>query len=89
MKRNCPQCLGTISEKTRAKIIRELRKKPKNVSKILADFSLTQPTLSHHLKLLEKIGVVFSKKQGREVYYFLNKKYPCKKCFIFKIPFKD
>ena len=87
-KKSCPKCLHLLGENTRAKIIQQLRKKPKNVSKILANFTLTQPTISHHLKLLERMGIVFSKKQGREIYYYLNKKYPCKKCFLFKIPLK-
>jgi len=87
-KKSCPKCLHLLVENTLAKIIQQLRKKPKNVSKILANFSLTQPTISHHLKLLERMGIVFSKKQGREIYYYLNKKYPCKKCFLFKIPLK-
>ena len=87
-RKSCPKCLGLISEETRAKIIQQLRKKPKNVSKILAGFSLTQPTISHHLKLLKKMRIVSSKKSGREIYYFLNKEYPCKKCFLFKLPFK-
>lgn len=84
----CPQCFNLIGEGTRMKIIQYLRKKPNNVREIGRRFSLTQPTISHHLKVLKKIGMVFSKKKGREIYYFLNKKYPCKKCFLFKIPFK-
>jgi len=87
-KKNCPQCLSLISEGTRAKIIQKLKKAPNKAGKIVEYFSLTQPTISYHLKVLEKMGAVFSKKQGREIYYFLNKKYPCKKCSLFKIPFK-
>jgi len=85
----CPQCLRLIGEGTRVKIIQQLRKKPNNVSEIARrSLPLTQPTISHHLKVLQKIGLVFSRKKGREIYYFLNKKYPCKKCSLFKIPFK-
>ena len=87
-KKICPDCLRLVGDGTRVKIIQQLRKKPHNVSKIEANFSLTQPTISYHLRVLEKIGMVFSKKKGREIYYFLNKKYPCKNCLLFKIPFK-
>lgn len=87
-KKRCPQCLRLIGEETRAKIIQQLRKKPNNVSNIEANFSLTQPTISYHLRVLEGAGVLLSKKQGREIYYFLNKKYPCKNCLLFKIPLK-
>ena len=87
-KRICPECFNLIGEGTRMRIIRYLRKKPNNVKTVAAHFDLTQPTISHHLKVLKKIGIVFSKKSGREIYYSLNKKYPCKKCFLFKIPLK-
>lgn len=87
-KKICSQCFRLIGQSSRLKIIQQLRKKPKNVSQIGADFNLTQPTISHHLKVLEKGGIVFGKKLGREIFYFLNEKYPCKKCNIFKIPFK-
>jgi len=85
----CPQCFRLIGQGSRVRIIQQLRKKPINVSEIAKRlFSLTQPTISHHLKVLEKIGLIFSQKKGREIYYFLNKKYPCKKCHLLKIPFK-
>ena len=87
-KKNCPKCLGLIGDKTRAEIIQQLRKKPNKVGDIEANFALTQPTISYHLKILEKEGILQSKRQGREIYYFLNQKYPCKKCFLFKMPLK-
>jgi DNA-binding transcriptional ArsR family regulator len=84
----CPNCLSLIGENTRTGIIRYLRKKPSKVGEISQCFCLTQPTISHHLKVLKKMGMVLCKKKGREIYYFLNKNYPCKKCSLFKIPFK-
>ncbi|MFH1180812.1 MAG: metalloregulator ArsR/SmtB family transcription factor [bacterium] len=86
-KKNCPSCLKIISEGTRSKIIQQLKRKPSRSGKIGACFCLTQPTISYHMKMLERSGVVSSEKKGREIYYYLNKKYPCKKCFIFKMPF--
>lgn len=87
-KKSCSPCFSLIGGGTRIKIIQQLRKNPQNVSEISANFSLTQPTISYHLKLLEKRGAVCSKKRGREIYYFLNKRYPCKKCSLFEIPLK-
>lgn len=88
MAKKCPHCLGLLGDSTRMKIIQQLKKKPGRVSDLEANFSLAQPTISYHLKILKKSGVVLSKKQGREVYYHLNKKYPCKNCLILKIPLK-
>lgn len=88
MKKTCPHCLRIISEGTRSKIINQLKKKPNKAGSIEDYFSLTQPTISYHLKTLENLGIIFGRKKGREIFYYLNKKYPCKKCLIFKIPFK-
>ncbi len=87
-RKKCPSCLNLLGDNTRTKIIQQLRKKSNTVHEIEANFSLTQPTISYHLKVLKKLGMVLNKKNGRQIYYFLNKKYPCKKCFIFKLPFK-
>lgn len=87
-KKNCPKCLNLIGAETRAKIIQQLKKKQSTVSEIGKNFNLTQPTISYHLKALEKTKIVFKEKQGREIFYSLNKKYPCKNCYIFKILFK-
>jgi len=87
--KKCPHCLTLLGNKTRAKIIQELKKKPSTVGEIKANFSLTQPTISYHLKVLKKIGMVLSKKKGREINYSLNERYPCKNCYLFKIPFKS
>jgi ArsR family transcriptional regulator len=77
-----------MGDNTRMKIVQYLKKEPKNVREIGRHFDLTQPTISHHLKVLKKIGMVFSRKSGREIYYFLNVKYPCRNCSLFKIPFR-
>lgn len=86
--KKCPTCFNLLGEGVRTRVIRQLRKKPSTVSEIGAHFALTQPTISYHLKTLKKLGMILSRKWGREVYYFLNKKYPCKKCNLFKLPFK-
>lgn len=39
---------------------------------ILAHFNFTQPTLSHHMKVLEQKGLVIVEKQAKWHYYSLN-----------------
>ena len=41
---------------------------------ILSRFSISQPTLSHHMKILCECGLVSSRKEGKWVYYSLNEK---------------
>lgn len=40
---------------------------------ILEKFKITQPTLSHHMKVLCDCGLVNSKKEGKWTWYSLNK----------------
>ena len=42
--------------------------------RILEKFSITQPTLSHHMKILCDCGLVNGRKEGKWTYYSLNKK---------------
>ena len=39
---------------------------------ILAKFKITQPTLSHHIKILCGCGLVNWRKQGKWIYYSIN-----------------
>lgn len=42
------------------------------VCEIEAHFNLSQPTISHHLRLLKQAGVVQSERRGPWAYYTLN-----------------
>ena len=45
------------------------------ICKALSDkFNITQPTLSHHMKILVNCGIVNDRKEGKWHYYSLNKK---------------
>ena len=68
------QVLSVMSEPTRIRIIRlisgagELRS-----CDLLPEFEITQPTLSHHLNVLLENDVLTSRKDGRCVYFSVNK----------------
>ena len=40
--------------------------------KILEKFNITQPTLSHHMKILCDCGLVNGRKEGKWTYYSIN-----------------
>lgn len=42
--------------------------------KILEKFNITQPTLSHHMKILCECGLTKARKEGKWMYYSLNEK---------------
>ncbi len=41
--------------------------------KILEAFHITQPTLSHDMKVLLQAGLVIDRRDGKNIYYSLNK----------------
>lgn len=40
--------------------------------KILEKFNFTQPTLSHHMKILSEAKIVTLRREGKNTYYTLN-----------------
>ena len=45
-----------------------------NASDIIKHIKLSQPTISHHLKIMVDSGALETRKQGKEIYYKINKK---------------
>jgi DNA-binding transcriptional ArsR family regulator len=80
---NCSGCFASLSCETRIDIVNLLQKKGKmQVTEIAKNFKLKQPTISHHLKYLRDMGVVASKKDGKNVCYYIHPK--CKgACGVF------
>jgi ArsR family transcriptional regulator len=73
MKKN-PYILRAFSSLPRIKLLRCLKDKEKNVSELIKTCGLSQSAVSQHLKKLKNWGLVSCYKQGKEVYYKLNKK---------------
>ncbi len=44
-----------------------------NVSQIVEVSTLSRSAVSHHLKILREAGVLQSRKEGKEVYFWINK----------------
>ncbi len=60
---------GAIGEKNRLRILRFLMDEPKNVSEIQKFTGLEKTLLSKHLKQLRSVGLVLTKKVGRNLIY--------------------
>ena len=65
----CCQVLQALADRTRLRILKLLRGSELCVTEIAAHFEMTQPSISHHLDVLKRSGLVVSEKRGREVYY--------------------
>jgi DNA-binding transcriptional ArsR family regulator len=60
-----------LSDEKRIRILKLLKTKEMCVCELMIALQLTQPNLSHHLRILENIGIIRSRKEGKWVYYSL------------------
>ena len=67
--------LKALSDPNRLKILDLLSCGEKCACEILESFKFTQPTLSHHMKVLIECGLVDSRKEGTWNLYKLNIKH--------------
>lgn len=63
---------AALSDDNRRKILTLLRAGSKTAGDISSEFSLSKPTISHHLKVLEEAGLVRSERRGTSVVYTLQ-----------------
>jgi len=61
-----------LNDQTRREILDLLKKKDLTAGEIADKFSISKPSISHHLDLLRQAGLVVSVKEGQFVYYSLN-----------------
>ena len=59
-------------DENRIKILQLLTDGEKCACKLLEALNITQPTLSHHMKILCDSGIVASRKEGKWMYYSLS-----------------
>lgn len=69
-----------IGDETRQKIMSLCCCQKLSVSEIVAQMGVTQPTVSHHLKILRHTGLVKSERRGKEIYYSLIQENLAKGC---------
>jgi DNA-binding transcriptional ArsR family regulator len=62
-----------LAEPTRLRVLQLLRPGELNVSSLCEHLGLAQPTVSHHLGLLRDEGLVTSRREGKHVFYALNR----------------
>lgn len=60
-------------DKNRIKILQLLTDGEKCACKLLEALNITQPTLSHHMKILLDSGIVNGRKEGKWMHYSISK----------------
>ena len=67
------QLLAALADPTRLEILRELAGTSQVCACDLTDCcSVSQPTVSHHLKVLRQAGLVGSERRGLWAYYYVR-----------------
>jgi ArsR family transcriptional regulator, arsenate/arsenite/antimonite-responsive transcriptional repressor len=61
-----------LSDPTRRKILRLLRKRPMQAGELAAAFDMTKGTLSHHFNILKQAALVRCERRGQFQVYSLN-----------------
>jgi ArsR family transcriptional regulator len=61
-----------LADETRQKIMALCCCEFVSVSDIVEKLDVTQPTVSHHLKILKNAGLVHSERHGKQILYTLN-----------------
>lgn len=62
-----------LGDENRLRILQMLIGGEKCACKLLEEMNITQPTLSHHMKLLCDSGIVEGRKEGKWTYYSICK----------------
>lgn len=61
-----------LGDSKRLQIVQMLSDGEKCGCKLLEQFEITQPTLSHHMKILQECGLVEARKEGKWSHYSLD-----------------
>jgi ArsR family transcriptional regulator len=70
---DCVEFCKAMADDTRQKILVVLLDGEKCVSDIVEAFDISQPTISHHLGILKQYKLVTSRKEGKLVFYDINR----------------
>ena len=68
----CTKILKALSEDTRIQIFEMLRSGKLCACNMIDKFNITQPTLSHHMKILCDCGIIIAEKDWKWTYYSIN-----------------
>ena len=63
-----------LADATRMRVLLVLAAGERNVGKLQAELGMPQPTVSHHLSILRRRGLVAARRSGKNIYYDLDDK---------------
>ena len=69
-----------LADETRQQIMKICCCTRLSVNEIVAQTGVSQPTVSHHLKVLRDAGLVRAERHGKEIFYSLNQEKMAENC---------
>jgi len=66
------QTFAALADPTRRQILELLKEQNFRAGDLGKNFSITAPSLSHHLNVLKQADLISSERQGQEIIYSLN-----------------
>jgi len=69
---DCVDFCKALGDDTRQQILVMLLEREMSVGEIVEAFTMSQPTISHHLNVLKQFNLVVSRKDGKQVFYSIN-----------------
>jgi ArsR family transcriptional regulator len=61
-----------LADPTRREILRLLRGGEMTAGELAARFDMSKPSVSHHFNVLKQAELIGSRRDGQQIYYFLN-----------------
>ena len=71
--KNMAVLFKAFCDENRLRILQELKEGEKCACKLLEALQISQPTLSHHMKILCDAGVINGRKEGKWMHYSICK----------------
>ncbi len=61
-----------LADPTRREILRLLRVGEKSAGELAERFDISKPSVSHHFNVLKQADLIGSRREGQQIFYFLN-----------------
>ena len=61
-----------LADPTRRKILKLLRQRDMTAGEIAGHFTISKPSISHHLNVLKQADLIWDQRQGQNIVYSLN-----------------
>jgi ArsR family transcriptional regulator, arsenate/arsenite/antimonite-responsive transcriptional repressor len=84
---DCVEFCKALADDTRQKILVMLLDGEKCVSDIVTAFNTSQPTISHHLSILKQYKLVTSRKEGKLMFYDIDRENVVECCGVLMAKF--